>query len=80
MLDANDNVQIILVDPCSFNAKVNNAMTRLYSVNVEPFSTPLETKYANMLVKSKNVNKPITLKYLQDFRLKALNEECFDDE
>ena len=69
-----------MADPCLFSPEINNAEARLYSVNVGQLSTPLETKYAKMLVKAGDISKPITLEYLQDFKLKALNERCFDDE
>ena len=78
MLDEENNVQIIVADPCPFNADINNAKTRLYSGNIGPLSTPLETRCANILVNTKNKSKPITLEYLQDFRLKALNDDsCY---
>ena len=77
MLDEEDNVQIIVADPCPFNAEINNAEARLYSGNVGPLSTPLETRCANILVKIENESKPITLEYLQDFKLKALNDDSY---
>ena len=75
MLDEENNVQIIVADPCPFSAEINNAEARLYSRNKGPLSTSLETRCANMLVKTGNVSKPITLEYLQDFRLKALDDD-----
>ena len=64
MLDEENNVQIVVADPCPFNAEINNAEARLYSENIGPLSTPLEIRCANILVKTKNKSKPITLEYL----------------
>ena len=64
MLDEKNNVQIIVADPYPFSEEINNAEARLYSVNIGPLRTPLETRYANMLVKAGDVSKPITLEYL----------------
>ena len=78
MLDEEDNVQIIVADLCPFNSEINNAEAWLYSENIGPLSTPLETKCANMLVETEKESKPITLEYLQDFRLKAMNDNnCY---
>ena len=67
-----------MVDPCPFNAEINNAEARLYLGNVGQLSTPLEARWANILVKIENESKPITLEYLQDFRLKTLNDDsCY---
>ena len=77
MLDESNNVQIITADPCPFNAEIHNAEARLYSGNIGPLSTPLETRCANMLVKTEKESRPITLEYLQDFRLKAMNNNNY---
>ena len=78
MLDEGNNVQIIVAYPCPFNAEIHSAEARLYSGSIGPLSTPLETRCANMLVNTEKESKPITLEYLQDFRLKAMtNNNCY---
>ena len=78
MLNEENNIRIIVADPCPLNAEINNAEAQLYSKNVGPLNTLLETRCANILVKTENESKPITLEYLQDFRLKALNDDsCY---
>ena len=77
MLADDGNIEVIGADSCPFDAEVSSAEARMYSTNVGPLSIPLGTKDASTLV---NISKPITLEYLQDFRLKASNKRCFDDD
>ena len=48
MLDEDNNVQIIVADPCPFNAEIHSVEAQLYSGSIGPLSTPLETRCAKM--------------------------------
>ena len=50
MLNEHGNIEVIGADPCPFDAEVSSAEARMYSTNVGPLSTPLESRDASILV------------------------------